>query len=125
MIPAIDIQDLSVTFPSGTGPVQALKHLTLRIDLGTVVGFLGPNGAGKTTTLQVLLGFVDATSGDARIFGKPVSQTIARERIGYLPENPDTYPFLTGRELLTMAGKLFGLPSGEIRLLPRSSWSRG
>ncbi len=115
MIPAIDIQDLSVSFPGRSGVVHALQNLTLTVAPGTVYGFLGPNGAGKTTTLQVLLGFQEATSGTARLFGCPITQSIAREKIGYMSENPDTYPFLTGRELLTMAGRLFNLPSSVIR----------
>lgn len=115
MTPAIDIQNLSVSFPSPTGTVQALRNLTVSVAPGTVFGFLGPNGAGKTTTIQVLLGFQNADQGTARLFGKNVTSTIAREKIGYLAENPDTYTFLTGRELLTMAGRLFNLPATEIR----------
>jgi ABC-2 type transport system ATP-binding protein len=112
---AIQIEGLDVTFPSGKGVVRALRNVTLTVGQGTVFGFLGPNGAGKTTTIHVLLGFLGATAGAAFIFGKPVSETIARERIGYLTENPDTYSFLTGRELLTMAGRLFRLSPAEIR----------
>ena len=115
MIPAIDIQGLSVSFPAPTGTVHALRNLTITVAPGTVFGFLGPNGAGKTTTIHVLLGFQDADHGSARLFGKPVTETIAREKIGYLSENPDTYTFLTGRELLTMAGRLFALPASELR----------
>ena len=115
MTPAIDIQDVSVSFPSQTGTIHALKHLTVSVAPGTVFGFLGPNGAGKTTTIQVLLGFQEADQGTARLFGKPVTATLAREKIGYLAENPDTYNVLTGRELLTMAGRLFNLTASEIR----------
>lgn len=115
MTAAIEIQDLSVSFPGKSGVVHALQDLTLSVQPGSVYGFLGPNGAGKTTTLQVLLGFQDATRGTARLFGHPVGNSIAREKIGYMAENPDTYAFLTGRELLTMAGRLFGLPSSVIR----------
>jgi len=115
VIPAIEIQDLCVSFPGRRGSVQALQNLTLRVEPGIVYGFLGPNGAGKTTTLQVLLGFQEATSGSASLLGRPVTQSIAREKIGYMTENPDTYGFLTGRELLTMAGRLFGLPLSVIR----------
>ena len=95
--------------------MQALQDLTLRVTPGTVYGFLGPNGAGKTTTIHVLLGFQDAGHGSASIFGQPVTDPATRGRIGYLAENPDTYNFLTGRELLTMAGRLFGLPPSEVR----------
>jgi ABC-2 type transport system ATP-binding protein len=114
MHPAIEINNLSVSFPAPTGQVQALRNLTIRVEPGTVYGFLGPNGAGKTTTIQVLLGFQAPGQGTASLFGHPVANTIAREKIGYLAENPDTYNFLTGRELLTMAGRLFNLPAAEI-----------
>jgi len=108
---AIDIQDLVVEFPGARGDtVRALQGLSLSVAQGQVYGFLGPNGAGKTTTMHVLLGFIEATAGAARLFDEDVRQTIARRRIGYLPEHPDTYRFLTGRELLLMAGRLFGLP---------------
>ncbi|MEI6563289.1 MAG: ABC transporter ATP-binding protein [bacterium] len=115
MIPAIDIEKLSVAFQSKTGATHALQELTLSVSPGIVFGFLGPNGAGKTTTIHVLLGFQAATSGTAKIFGQSVTDAVARHRIGYLSENPDAYSFLTGRELLTMAGNLFGLPPSEIK----------
>ena len=116
MSAAIDIQGLGVSFPTRRGSLDVLQDLSLTVEPGTVFGFLGPNGAGKTTTIHVLLGFQEANRGTARLFGQSVTQTIARERIGYLAENPDTYNFLTGRELLTMAGWLFGLGSRELRV---------
>jgi ABC-2 type transport system ATP-binding protein len=116
MTAAIQTRGLGVTFPSRQGDVHALHNLDLTVEPGTVFGFLGPNGAGKTTTIQVLLGFIQATAGTASLFGKPVTESIARERIGYLNENPDTYTFLTGRELLTMTGRLFRMSRRAIRL---------
>ncbi len=104
---AVDIRDLSVVFRTRQGSVTALDRLSLAVEEGRVFGFLGPNGAGKTTAMHVLLGFVAPTSGEARIFGVDVRESIARERIGYLPELPDTYRFLTGRELLRVTGRLF------------------
>jgi ABC-2 type transport system ATP-binding protein len=104
---AIEIHSLSVVFPSRKKAVTALDNLDLNVPSGRVFGFLGPNGAGKTTTMHVLLGFISATKGEARIFNTDVNKSIARQRIGYLPEHPDTYRFLTGRELLVMAGRLF------------------
>lgn len=115
MPPAIAIQDLVVTFPARGGAVEALRGLSLAVEEGTVFGFLGPNGAGKTTAIHVLLGFVQPVSGSASVFGEDVSRSIARQRIGYLSELPDTYPFLTGRELLAMAGRLFGLGGRRLR----------
>ena len=107
---AIDIQNLVVEFAGAHGrTVRALQGMSLSVAQGQVYGFLGPNGAGKTTTMHVLLGFIKATAGAVRLFDEDVRQTIARRRIGYLPEHPDAYRFLTGRELLLMAGCLFGL----------------
>lgn len=104
---AIETRDLTVVFPSRGGSVTALDSVSLRIEPGCVFGFLGPNGAGKTTAMHVLLGFIRATSGSASIFGVDVCDSISRHRIGYLPEYPDTYRFLTGREVLRMTGHLF------------------
>jgi len=106
---AIEINDLKVEFHAGRRIVPALQGLSLQVAEGEVFGFIGPNGAGKTTTMHVLLGFIAATSGTAEIFGEDVRHSLARRRIGYMPENPQMYRFLTGRELLIMAGRLFGL----------------
>lgn len=106
---AIEVKDLSVSFLQKTGPVHALNKLSLSVPTGHVFGFLGPNGAGKTTLMHVLLGFVPPISGQAAIFGTDVRKSIARQRIGYLPEHPDTYRFLTARELLISSGRLFGV----------------
>jgi ABC-2 type transport system ATP-binding protein len=112
---AISTKDLVVVFPSHRGEVRVLDRLTLDIPAGQVFGFLGPNGAGKTTTMHVLLGFIMATSGEASIFGTDVRHSIARQRIGYLPEHPDTYRFLSGLELLEMTGRLFRLRGQQLR----------
>jgi ABC-2 type transport system ATP-binding protein len=91
----------------------ALAGLDLEVTAGEVFGFLGPNGAGKTTTMNVLLGFVQPTSGRASLFGIDVRQPIARQRIGYLPELTYYYKFLTAEELLRFYAKIFGLARGE------------
>jgi ABC-2 type transport system ATP-binding protein len=106
---AIEIRDLTVDFRAAGKIVPALRKLNLSVARGEVYGFIGPNGAGKTTTMHVLLGFIEAVSGTAEIFGEDVRRSIARRRIGYMPENPQMYRFLTGRELLVMAGQLFGM----------------
>jgi ABC-2 type transport system ATP-binding protein len=109
---AIEIHDLTVEFRAGRKTIPALQKLNLSVAQGEVYGFIGPNGAGKTTTMHVLLGFIEAVSGTAAIYGEDIRRSIARRRIGYMPENPQMYRFLTGRELLIMAGQLFGMRGG-------------
>jgi ABC-2 type transport system ATP-binding protein len=91
----------------------ALNGLNLRVNAGEVFGFLGPNGAGKTTTMNVLLGYVNASAGDAYMFGVNVREPIARQRIGYLPELTYYYKFLTAEELLRYYARIFGIPKAE------------
>src|ERR687897_2358752 len=81
-------------------PYVALDGLTLEVARGEVFGFLGPNGAGKTTTLKLLMQLIFPTSGRAWILGRPVGDVSMRHRIGYLPENPSLYDYLTAEELL-------------------------
>ena len=110
--PILKIEDLRVEYRSrelGQGVKHALKGLNLSVCPGEVFGFLGPNGAGKTTTMNVLLGFVPPTAGNALLFGVNVQQPIARQRIGYLPELTYYYKFLTAEEILRFYGKIFGL----------------
>src|SRR3954466_16168176 len=95
------------------GTKLALKGLDLTVQPGEVFGFLGPNGAGKTTTMNVLLGFVNATGGEAFLFGVNVREPIARQRIGYLPELTYYYKFLTAEEILRFYAKIFGIPRAE------------
>jgi ABC-2 type transport system ATP-binding protein len=90
-------------------PRRVLDHLSLQVEQGEVFGFLGPNGAGKTTTLKLLLQLVFPTSGEARIFGRPPGDLAAKQRLGYLPENPYFYDYLTAEELLGYFGGLLGL----------------
>ncbi len=91
----------------------AVKDLNLAVRQGEVFGFLGPNGAGKTTTMNVLLGFVNATAGDAYLFGVNVREPVARQRIGYLPELTYYYKFLTAEETLRFYAKIFRIPKAE------------
>jgi ABC-2 type transport system ATP-binding protein len=97
----------------GQGSKVALHGLNLTVRAGEVFGFLGPNGAGKTTTMNVLLGYVNATSGLAYLFGVNVREPIARQRIGYLPELTYYYKFLTAEELLRFYARIFQIPSAE------------
>ncbi len=112
---AIEIKNLVVDFSTTNGKVRAISGLNLAVSTGQVYGFLGPNGAGKTTTMHVLLGFIEPTSGQARVFNADVRYSLARQRIGYLSEHPDNYRFLSGRELLTMAGRLFLMRGKALR----------
>lgn len=112
---ALDIRDLSVHFPGPGGGVRALDDLNLRVESGRVFGFLGPNGAGKTTLIQVLMGFTAPTAGRVRLLGEDVEKSIARKRVGYLPESSAFYPFLTAREWLELAGRIFGLRGAALR----------
>src|SRR5687768_10403757 len=89
-------------------PYVALDSLTLDVRQGEVFGFLGPNGAGKTTTLKLLMQLIYPTSGRAEILGKPVGDVGVKRRIGYLPENPYFYDYLTAEELLSYFAGLFG-----------------
>jgi len=114
--PVVKIEKLRVEFkvrqPAPTVKI-AVNSLNLSVYEGEVFGFLGPNGAGKTTTMNVLLGFVNATSGDAWLFGEHVSRPIARQRIGYLPELTYYYKFLSVEELLRFYARIFKIPRGE------------
>lgn len=99
------------------GKVAALNGLDLSVEEGSVFGFLGPNGAGKTTTVKLLTGLSTSSGGRAWVAGEEVSSnaTSLRSKIGYLPEEPAFYNWMTGREFLSFVGKLHHLPSREIR----------
>src|SRR5687767_2122922 len=96
-------------------PYVALDGLTLEVGQGEVFGFLGPNGAGKTTTLKLLMQLIFPTSGRAEILGRPVGDVGVRRRIGYLPENPYFYDYLTAEELLEYFAGVFGYDGAERR----------
>jgi ABC-2 type transport system ATP-binding protein len=95
--------------------VRALDHLNLQVRRGEIFGFLGPNGAGKTTTLKLLMRLIYPTEGTARILGNAIDDAATRSRIGYLPENPYFYDYLSGRELLGYTAALFGIPKDEAK----------
>ena len=96
-------------------PYVALDSLSLEVNQGEVFGFLGPNGAGKTTTLKLLMQLIYPTSGKAEILGRPVGDTAVKHRIGYLPENPYFYDYLSAEELLEYFGGVFGYAAAERR----------
>ena len=119
----VEIENLTKDFAVGfwkKRPVRALDNLSLQINQGEIFGFLGPNGAGKSTTIKLLMNLLYPTSGNARIMGEPVSSTAMRKNIGYLPENPYFYDYLTPVELLTYVGRLFGLGAAELKKRTRA-----
>ncbi len=103
--PVLETQSLRKEF----GSKPAVRSLTLRVPPGEVFGFLGPNGAGKTTAVKMLLGLVRPTAGGGRVLGRPLGDTAARARIGFLPEHFRFHEWLEGRELLRFHGRLLGL----------------
>lgn len=95
--------------------VTAVKGISLSVSRGAIFGFLGPNGAGKTTTIKVLTGLIHATKGRAELFGLDVKDPKARARLGYLPENPYIYPYLTALEFVHLSAQLSGMRANVAR----------
>lgn len=116
MVP-IRTESLSKVYRKGVRQqkVPALEDLNLSVADGEIFGFLGPNGAGKSTTIKLLCDLIRPTSGRAAILGQDVRQPQARSQIGYLPENPSFYAFLTAWELLRFHGAIHGMSRGVIR----------
>lgn len=108
----IAIEDLKKTYPPkwpGRPAVTALSGLSLSVRQGEIYGFLGPNGAGKTTTLKILIGLMAASGGNVQLLGKPAGDVQTRRRLGFLPESPYFYDYLTAEEFLVFYGQLAGL----------------
>jgi len=95
--------------------VEALRGVSFTVERGELFGFLGPNGSGKTTTFKLLMGLIFPTAGRAEIMGQPIGAIEVKRRIGFLPENPYFYEYLTAREFLEYTGRLFGLDRAERR----------
>jgi ABC-2 type transport system ATP-binding protein len=113
---AIEILGLEKTYMVGfwrKRPKRALQPLHLTVEDGEIFGFLGPNGAGKTTTLKMLMGLVFPTAGTARILGKDWTDPEVKAQIGFLPEQPYFYDYLTAHELLDYYGQLSGVPAKD------------
>ena len=112
LVEDIVTEDLTKSYASGwpgRPPFVALDGLSLTVGRGEIFGFLGPNGAGKTTTLKILIGLVRATSGKALLLGQPAGDVVTRRRIGFLPESPYFYDYLTAEEFLGFYGRFAGL----------------
>ena len=114
---AVAVHGLTKIFPVPfrREPIVAVRDLNLRVEAGEVYGLLGPNGSGKSTTLKIILGLVSPTRGRTEIFGRDSNLVESREAVGFLPENPYFYKFLTGEEMLRFFGKLFRLNGSRLR----------
>src|SRR5918997_5164665 len=118
MTHAVEINNLTKDYEVGflrKRRVRALDSLTLSVERGEIFGFLGANGAGKTTTLKLLLRLIYPTAGGAAILGRDIGEVAMHARIGYLPEHPYFYDYLTAREFLEYSAELFGYARAERR----------
>jgi ABC-2 type transport system ATP-binding protein len=116
--PAVAVHGLTKIFPvpfHATRGVVAVKDLSLRIEPGEVYGLLGPNGSGKSTTLKIILGLVSPTRGHTEIFGQDSRLVESREAVGFLPENPYFYKYLSGTETLRFFGRLCGMSGATLK----------
>jgi ABC-2 type transport system ATP-binding protein len=115
-MPIVEINNLTKDYEVGfwrKRKVRALDGLSLSVEPNQIFGFLGANGAGKTTTLKLLMRLIFPSSGSARILGHDIGDVKMHQRIGYVPENPYFYDYLTARELLEYCGQIFGLSASE------------
>ena len=113
---AVAVTGLTKVFPIPfqRRAVVAVRDLNLRVEAGQVYGLLGPNGSGKSTTLKIILGLVSPTRGKTEIFGSDSALVASRASVGFLPENPYFYKYLTGEETLRFYGKLCGLRGAQL-----------
>lgn len=109
--PALTVEGIKKQFEA----VEAVKEVSFSVEPGQVLGIVGPNGAGKTTTIKMILGLLQPDKGTIKLFGEPNTANGVRQRIGYMPENPSFYNHLTGRELITFAGELFGMEKQQLK----------
>jgi ABC-2 type transport system ATP-binding protein len=110
------VSDLKKTFrkPFSGKKVEAVRGVSFEVARGEVFGFVGPNGAGKTTSIKMLTGLIFPTGGRATIFGEEIPSPRAMRRVGFLPENPYVYPYLTPREFVSLCARLSGVAGREI-----------
>ncbi|UCH96707.1 MAG: ABC transporter ATP-binding protein [Candidatus Aminicenantes bacterium] len=113
---ALEIKNLKKSFRSSffIRVYHILKGIDITVEKGEIYGFLGPNGAGKTTTMKCVLGIIFPDSGEISIFGQPAWRTESRRNVGFLPEHPYFYDYLTAEELLVFTGMLFSIPKRKI-----------
>jgi ABC-2 type transport system ATP-binding protein len=114
-VAAVIIDRLVKTFQGKKGTkVDALKGISLTLNSGEIFGFLGPNGAGKSTTIKILMGLIRPTAGSAQIEGIDCRLDKARDHVGYLPENPAFYDFLSAEEYLRFVGRVFAMSGHDL-----------
>lgn len=103
----LELVDLRKSF----GSKEVLKGINLKVNKGSIIGYIGPNGAGKSTTVKLIMGLITGYSGEIKIFGEEVSRgdESYKKKIGYVPEVPEIYDSLTGKEYLTFVGQLYGI----------------
>ena len=111
----LQVEDLHKTFHIGfwRKRVDAVRGVSFTLRQGEVFGLIGPNGAGKTTTLKTVLGLIFPTKGKITLFGEPAGTPAVRKKLGYLPENPYVYQYLTPLEFLDLCGSLMGMKAAE------------
>jgi ABC-2 type transport system ATP-binding protein len=115
-VPAIETENLTKEYPFGFLHLKkrtSLEGLNMQVEMGEVFGFIGPNGAGKSTTIKLLMGLIFPTEGDARILGKPISDVEMHREIGYLPEQPYFYDYLTAAEVLDYFARFHDLSAAD------------
>ena len=103
----LELVDLRKSF----GDKEVLKGINLKVSKGSIIGYIGPNGAGKSTTVKLILGLLKGYTGEIKVFGEEISKgnESYKKRIGYVPEVPEIYDSLTGKEYLTFVGQLYGI----------------
>jgi ABC-2 type transport system ATP-binding protein len=113
----LSVAKLAKTFkkPFSRVKVEAVRGISFEVMRGDIFGFLGPNGSGKTTTIKMLTGLISPTSGSATIFGEPAPSAKVMRRVGFLPENPYVYPYLTPREFVDLCGRLNGMRGAPLK----------
>ena len=126
---AIEIENLTKEYPFGFLHLKkkaSLEGLNMQVETGEVFGFIGPNGAGKSTTIKLLMRLIFPTAGSARILGKPISDVEMHREIGYLPEQPYFYDYLTAAEMLDYFARFQDLTTlrQRVRLERRVGWKQ-
>jgi ABC-2 type transport system ATP-binding protein len=113
----LSVDKIEKTFkkPFSGKKVEAVRSISFEVKKGEIFGFLGPNGAGKTTTIKMLTGLIAPTGGSAKLLGEDVPSAKAMKRVGFLPENPYVYPYLTPREFVELCGRLSGMSGEHLR----------